>query len=143
MFGIISALGAASSWTYACYLWRQQTKYFSAAQINIIKNIIAFIIFSPVILTFDFQTSFKEILILFLSGIIGDKTKYDCSFFIIDKYLLKNRLVRSRWKIFGFLNMSHFRNSLDNDKYMNILKGNIILNGYNFNHISKFCVVKL
>ena len=71
MFGIISALGAASSWTFACYLWRQQTKYFSAAQINITKNIIALIIFSPVILTFDFQSSFKEIFILLLSGIIG------------------------------------------------------------------------
>ena len=71
MFGIISALGAASSWTYACFLWRQQTKYLSAAQINIIKNIIAFILFTPIILTFDFQSSIKEILILFLSGIIG------------------------------------------------------------------------
>ncbi|WP_320663914.1 EamA family transporter [Prochlorococcus sp. MIT 1223] len=71
MFGIISALGAASSWTYACYLWRKQTKYLSAAQINITKNIIAFIIFFPIILTFDFQSSFKDIFILFLSGIIG------------------------------------------------------------------------
>ena len=71
MFGIVSALGAASSWTFACYLWRQQTKYFSAAQINITKNIIALIIFSPVILTFDFQSSFKEIIVLLLSGIIG------------------------------------------------------------------------
>ncbi len=71
MFGIISALGAAGSWTYACYLWRQQTKYFSAAQINITKNIIAFIIFSPVILTFSFQSCIKDIFVLFLSGIIG------------------------------------------------------------------------
>ena len=71
MLGIFSALGAASSWTFACYLWRQQTKYFSASQINITKNIIAFIIFSPVILTFDFQSSFKEIFVLLLSGIIG------------------------------------------------------------------------
>ncbi len=71
MLGIVFALGAASSWTYACYLWRKQTQYFSASQINITKNIIAFIIFSPIILTFDFQSSFKEIFILFLSGIIG------------------------------------------------------------------------
>ncbi len=71
MVGILSALGVASAWTFACYLWRQQTKYFSAAQINITKNIIALIIFSPVILTFDFQSSFKEIFILLLSGIIG------------------------------------------------------------------------
>ena len=71
MLGIFSALGAASSWTYACYLWRQQTQYFSATQINIIKNIIAFIIFSPFILTINFQSGLEEILILFLSGIIG------------------------------------------------------------------------
>ncbi len=71
MLGIISALGAASAWTYACYLWRQQTKYFSAAQINITKNIIAFIVFFPVILTLDLQVSIKNIFILFLSGIIG------------------------------------------------------------------------
>jgi len=71
LLGILSALGAASSWTLACYLWRQQTKYFSAAQINITKNIIALIIFSPVILTFDFQSSFNEIFVLLLSGIIG------------------------------------------------------------------------
>ena len=71
MFGIISALGAASAWTYACYLWRKQTKYLSATQINITKNVIAFIIFSPVILTFDFHSNIKEIFILFLSGIIG------------------------------------------------------------------------
>tara|TARA_Y100001968_G_scaffold183133_1_gene167791 strand:- start:52900 stop:53766 length:867 start_codon:yes stop_codon:yes gene_type:complete len=71
LLGIVSALGAAGSWTYACYLWRQQTEYFSASQINITKNIIALIIFSPVILTFNFQSDFTEILILFVSGIIG------------------------------------------------------------------------
>ena len=71
MFGVVSAIGAAMSWTYACYLWRQQTKYFSAAEINTIKNIIAFTIFSPVILTFDFKSNLTEILILLVSGIIG------------------------------------------------------------------------
>tara|TARA_B100000700_G_scaffold294620_1_gene356757 strand:+ start:850 stop:1716 length:867 start_codon:yes stop_codon:yes gene_type:complete len=71
VFGIVSALGAASSWTYACYLWRKQTRYFSASQINITKNIIAFVVFLPVIFTFEFQSNFKEILILFASGIIG------------------------------------------------------------------------
>ncbi|WP_320674103.1 DMT family transporter [Prochlorococcus sp. MIT 1341] len=71
MFGIISALLAASSWTYACFLWRQQTKWFSALQINIIKNIIAFVVFFPALLIFDFDSSFKAIFILLLSGIIG------------------------------------------------------------------------
>ncbi len=71
MLGILSALGAASSWTYACCLWRQQTRYFSAVHINLIKNIIAFCIFSPVILTFDFNSNLNEICILLVSGIIG------------------------------------------------------------------------
>ena len=71
MIGIFYALGAASSWTFACYLWRQQTKYFSASQINIIKNFIALIIFAPILITFDFQSNFKDIIILLLSGIIG------------------------------------------------------------------------
>ncbi len=71
MLGIISALGAACSWTYACFLWRQQTQFFSALQLNSIKNIIAFIIFFPVVFTFDFLANYKEIFILFLSGVIG------------------------------------------------------------------------
>ncbi len=71
MFGIISALGASFSWTYACFLWRQQTQHFSIIQLNILKNIIAFLIFSPVILTIDLQSDFKNILILLLSGVIG------------------------------------------------------------------------
>ena len=71
MIGILSALGAASSWTFACYLWRKQTKYFSATQINLIKNVIAFFIFSPIILTLDFISNWYEIVILLLSGVIG------------------------------------------------------------------------
>ena len=71
MLGIFSALGAACSWTYACSLWRQQTKYFSSIEINSIKNIIAFCIFSPVILTLDFNSNFKEIYLLLVSGFIG------------------------------------------------------------------------
>ncbi len=89
MFGILSALGAASSWTYACFLWRQQTKYFSASQINIIKNVIAFAIFSPAILTFDFQYSFNELLILLLSGIIG--ISIGDSFYLIALKILGTR----------------------------------------------------
>ncbi len=71
MLGIFAALGAASSWTYACFLWRQQTKYFSAIHINLIKNVIAFVIFSPIIITFDFKSNVKEIFILLISGYIG------------------------------------------------------------------------
>tara|TARA_Y100001968_G_scaffold330508_1_gene382588 strand:- start:8852 stop:9718 length:867 start_codon:yes stop_codon:yes gene_type:complete len=71
LIGIFSALGAASAWTYASYLWTQQTKELSPSQINITKNIIACCIFSPFLFTLDVQISFKEIFILLLSGIIG------------------------------------------------------------------------
>ena len=71
MLGIFSALGAACSWTYACSLWRKQTKYFSSIEINSIKNIIAFCLFSPVILTLDFKSNSNEIYLLLVSGIIG------------------------------------------------------------------------
>jgi len=71
LIGVISALGAASSWTYACHLWREQTKYFSAIEINLIKNIIAFFIFLPVLLSFNFLSNTNEILILMISGFIG------------------------------------------------------------------------
>ena len=71
MIGIFVALGAAFSWTYACFMWRKQTNYFSAVQINLVKNIIAFIIFSPFLISFTPFKDFKNITILLLSGIIG------------------------------------------------------------------------
>ena len=71
MIGIFSAFGAALSWTYACSIWRTQTNIYNPIEINFLKNIIAFTIFSPVILIFNYETDFKYVLILILSGIIG------------------------------------------------------------------------
>ena len=71
MIGIISALAAALSWTYACFIWRTQTEKYKSLDINLVKNIVAFIIFTPVLLTFDFSTDSKYIFILLLSGVIG------------------------------------------------------------------------
>ena len=71
MIGIISALGASISWTYACFIWRVQTKRFNPLDINLLKNIIAFLIFLPAIANFSFSTELKYILILLLSGFIG------------------------------------------------------------------------
>ena len=71
MIGIISALGASISWTYACFIWRVQTKRFNPVDINLLKNIIAFLIFLPAIANFSFSTELKYILILLLSGFIG------------------------------------------------------------------------
>ena len=71
MIGIFSAFGAALSWTYACSIWRTQTNIYKPIEINFLKNVIAFIIFSPVILFFNYSTHYKYFLILLLSGVIG------------------------------------------------------------------------
>ena len=71
MIGIFSAFGATLSWTYACSIWRSQTNLYKPIEINFLKNVIAFIIFSPVILIFDYSTNYKYVLLLLLSGIIG------------------------------------------------------------------------
>ena len=71
MIGILSAFGATVSWAYACSIWRKQTNIYKPIEINFLKNIIAFIIFSPVILFFNYSIHYKYILILLLSGVIG------------------------------------------------------------------------
>ena len=71
MIGIFSAFGATLSWTYACSIWRTQTNIYKPIEINFLKNVIAFIVFSPVILFFNYSTHFKYFLILVLSGVIG------------------------------------------------------------------------
>ncbi len=71
LIGIFSAFGATLAWTYACSIWRKQTNIYKPIEINFLKNIIAFIIFSPVILILKYSTDYKYILILICSGIIG------------------------------------------------------------------------
>ena len=71
MFGIIAAIGASFSWTYACFLWRTNTKFFKPLDINFLKNLIAFLIFLPFVIRFNYEIGYKFIFILFLSGIIG------------------------------------------------------------------------
>ncbi len=71
MIGILSAFGATLSWTYACSIWRTQTNIYKPIEINFLKNVIAFIIFSPCILFFNYSTNYKYIIILLLSGVIG------------------------------------------------------------------------
>ena len=71
MIGIISAFGATLSWTYACSIWRSQTNFYKPIEINFLKNVIAFIIFSPVILIFDYSTHYKYLITLLFSGILG------------------------------------------------------------------------
>ena len=71
MIGFISAFGAVISWTYACFIWRTQTQNQKLIDINLLKNIIAFLIFIPAFINFNYSTELKYILILLLSGVIG------------------------------------------------------------------------
>ena len=52
-----------------------------------------------------------------ISRIIGDNTKYDCPFTLLDDYL-QTKNTRN-WKIFGFLSYEHFINTIQHDNQMN------------------------
>ena len=71
MIGILSAFGAALSWTYACFIWRSQTEKYQSIDINLVKNLIAFLIFLPTFINISDLNDLKSLLILLLSGIIG------------------------------------------------------------------------
>ena len=71
MIGIISAFGAAISWTYACFIWRSQTEKYKSIDINLVKNVIAFLIFLPAFINIHILTDLKSLLILLLSGVVG------------------------------------------------------------------------
>jgi len=71
LIGILSAFGAATSWTYACFIWRSQTQKYKSIDINLIKNIIAFLVFTPAFINLSSLNELKYIFILLISGIIG------------------------------------------------------------------------
>ncbi len=71
MIGILSAIGASLSWTYACFIWRSQTNHNRPLDINLIKNLFAFIFFSPILFTLKDFIQYKFIILLLLSGVIG------------------------------------------------------------------------
>ena len=71
MIGIISAFGAAISWTYACFIWRTQTEKYKSIDINLVKNVIAFLIFLPAFINIHILTDLKSLLSLLLSGVVG------------------------------------------------------------------------
>ena len=71
MIGIFSAIGASLSWTYACFIWRSQTNHTRPLDINLLKNLFAFIFFFPVLFTLKDTIQYQFLIILLLSGIIG------------------------------------------------------------------------
>tara|TARA_Y100001978_G_scaffold194940_1_gene202594 strand:+ start:1102 stop:1977 length:876 start_codon:yes stop_codon:yes gene_type:complete len=71
LIGIFSALGASLSWTCACFIWRSQTNHNRPLDINLLKNLFAFIFFFPVLFTLKDIIQYKSLTLLLLSGIIG------------------------------------------------------------------------
>ena len=71
MIGIFSAFGAAISWTYACFIWRSQTEKYKSIDINLVKNIIAFLVFLPAFINLSVLNDLKSIITLLFSGVIG------------------------------------------------------------------------
>tara|TARA_B100000700_G_scaffold300363_1_gene368413 strand:- start:385 stop:1251 length:867 start_codon:yes stop_codon:yes gene_type:complete len=71
MIGFFAALSAVISWTFACSIWHRESKYLLPRQINIYKNVLASILFLPVVLTISWISEARSIFILMISGIIG------------------------------------------------------------------------
>ena len=71
MIGVLSAFGASLSWTYACSIWRTQTIRYKPVDVNFLKNILAFIVFSPTIIFLNYTTEYRYLFLLIISGIIG------------------------------------------------------------------------
>tara|TARA_Y100001978_G_C23666675_1_gene421566 strand:+ start:726 stop:1592 length:867 start_codon:yes stop_codon:yes gene_type:complete len=71
MIGFIAAISAVLSWTFACSVWRRESKNLLPRQINIYKNVLASIFFLPVALTINWFSDLTSIFVLMISGIVG------------------------------------------------------------------------
>tara|TARA_Y100001968_G_scaffold324307_1_gene363394 strand:- start:432 stop:1298 length:867 start_codon:yes stop_codon:yes gene_type:complete len=71
MIGFLAAISAVFSWTFACYIWRKESNHLLPRQINIYKNILASIIFFPVVFSINWISEINSIFILMISGIVG------------------------------------------------------------------------
>ncbi len=71
MIGLFAAISAVLSWTFACSIWRRESKNLLPRQINIYKNVLASIFFLPVALTISWFSDVFSILVLMISGIVG------------------------------------------------------------------------
>ena len=71
MIGFLASIAAVFSWTFACSIWRRESEYLLPRQINIYKNILASILFLPVVLSINWISDMSSIFVLVISGIIG------------------------------------------------------------------------
>ena len=71
MIGFFAAISAVFSWTFACSIWRKESENLLPRQINIYKNVLASILFLPVVLTISWLSNMSSIFVLIISGIVG------------------------------------------------------------------------
>ncbi len=71
MIGFFAAISAVFSWTVACSIWRRESENLLPRQINIYKNVLASILFLPVVLTISWFSDVISVFILMISGIVG------------------------------------------------------------------------
>ncbi len=71
MIGFFAALSSVICWTFACSIWRRESKNLLPRQINIYKNILASVFFLPVVFSISWFIDSKYIFYLMISGIIG------------------------------------------------------------------------
>ncbi len=71
MIGFFSAISAVLFWTFSCSIWRKESQNLLPRQINIYKNVLASILFLPVVLTISWLSNMSSIFVLIISGIVG------------------------------------------------------------------------
>ena len=71
MIGFLAAISAVCSWTFACSIWRRESGNMLPIQINIYKNVLASILFLPVVLSINWFSDVLSIFVLMVSGIVG------------------------------------------------------------------------
>ena len=71
MIGFFAAISAVLFWTFSCSIWRKESENLLPRQINIYKNVLASILFLPVVLTISWLSNMSSIFVLIISGIVG------------------------------------------------------------------------
>ena len=71
MIGFFAAISAVFFWTFSCSIWRKESENLLPRQINIYKNVLASILFLPVVLSINWLSDINSIAFLTISGIVG------------------------------------------------------------------------
>jgi drug/metabolite transporter, DME family len=69
--GVLAALAAAFCWTASSSLWRQLPTSLSAAQLNLVKNLLAVATLLPLVLLSPWRVAPLPLALLVLSGVVG------------------------------------------------------------------------